>query len=62
MTPAKSSQTIDSIDWRVTGMDCASCAAKIKGAIEPVPGVEDAAVSVMAQTLTVSITRGTDPS
>ncbi len=54
-------QAFDSIDWRVTGMDCASCAAKIKGAIGPVPGVEDAAVSVMAQTLTVSVARGTDP-
>jgi len=28
-------------EWRVTGMDCGSCAAKVRGAVERLPGVED---------------------
>jgi len=40
--------------YRVGGMDCASCAAKIETAVRRIPGVEDVAVSVAAGTMTVS--------
>lgn len=40
--------------FRVDGMDCASCAAKIDTAVRQLPGVEDVSVSVMARTLTVT--------
>lgn len=39
--------------YRVDGMDCASCAAKIDTAVRRVPGVEDVLVSVTAGTMTV---------
>jgi Cd2+/Zn2+-exporting ATPase len=55
MLAVNPSQPIEKIEWSVTGMDCASCAAKIRGVLEPVSGVHEIAVSVMAQTLTVSM-------
>ncbi len=39
--------------FRVTGMDCASCAAKIEGAARRVDGIEEVSVSVAAGTLTL---------
>lgn len=39
--------------YRVSGMDCASCAAKIDTALRRIPGVADANVSVSAGTVTV---------
>ncbi|AWN35179.1 heavy metal translocating P-type ATPase [Methylobacterium radiodurans] len=38
---------------RVTGMDCASCAAKVETAIRRLPGIEQVEVSVATETLTV---------
>lgn len=40
--------------FRVEGMDCASCAAKIDTAVRRMPGVDDVSVSVTAGTMTVS--------
>lgn len=39
--------------FRVEGMDCASCAAKIDTAVRRLPGVSDISVSVTAGTMTV---------
>ncbi|MFT0859958.1 heavy metal translocating P-type ATPase [Ancylobacter sp. G4_0304] len=39
--------------YRIEGMDCASCAAKIDTAVRRVSGVEEVAVSVTAGTMTV---------
>ncbi|SCB41972.1 heavy metal translocating P-type ATPase [Rhizobium lusitanum] len=39
--------------YRVDGMDCASCAAKIDTAVRRLQGVEDVSVSVTAGTMTV---------
>ena len=39
--------------YRVDGMDCAGCAAKIDTAVRRMPGVEDVSVSVTAGTMTV---------
>jgi len=43
------------IQYRVTGMDCASCAAKIEGAARRVQGVTQAKVSTASQVLTVEV-------
>jgi Zn2+/Cd2+-exporting ATPase len=39
--------------YRIEGMDCASCAAKIDTAVRRVTGVEDVSVSVSAGTMTI---------
>lgn len=39
--------------FRVEGMDCASCSAKIDTAVRRMPGVDDVSVSVSAGTMTV---------
>ena len=41
------------LKYRIGGMDCASCVAKIETAVNRVPGVEDAGVSLASGTLTV---------
>jgi Cd2+/Zn2+-exporting ATPase len=40
--------------YRISGMDCASCAQKIDTAVRRLPGVEDVSVSVTAGTMTVT--------
>jgi Zn2+/Cd2+-exporting ATPase len=44
-----------SLSWKVGGMDCASCAAKIRGAVERFPGVSDVKLSIMSETLSLSL-------
>ncbi len=44
-----------SLSWKVGGMDCASCAAKIRGAVERMPGVSDVKLAVMTETLSLSL-------
>jgi Cd2+/Zn2+-exporting ATPase len=44
-----------SVSWKVGGMDCASCATKIRGAVERLPGVSDVKLSVMTETLSLSL-------
>ncbi len=46
--------------YRIEGMDCASCAAKIDTAVRRLTGVSDVAVSVMAGTMTVNHTSAAD--
>jgi Cd2+/Zn2+-exporting ATPase len=48
------SETLNQIRFRIDGMDCASCAAKIDTAVRRVRGIEDVSVSVTAGTMTVS--------
>ena len=40
--------------YRIDGMDCAACAAKIDTAVRRIPGVSDVSVSVTAGTMTVT--------
>ena len=47
--------------WRVGGMDCASCTAKVERAVSRLPGVQDIQVNLMAETLTARLGRGDDP-
>ena len=39
--------------YKMIDLDCANCAAKMEAAIKKIDGVEDAAVSFMAQKLTI---------
>ncbi len=45
----------ETLSWAVGGMDCASCAAKIRGALERMPGVSEVSVSVMSERLTLGL-------
>ena len=45
----------ETLSWKVGGMDCANCATKIRGAVERLPGVSDVKLSVMSETLTLSL-------
>ena len=45
---------------RVSGMDCASCAAKVENAVRRLPAIEEIQVSVATETLTVRHGPGTD--
>lgn len=47
--------------YRVSGMDCASCAAKIQGAVRKLPGVREANVSIASQMMTLKLD-GENPS
>ena len=39
--------------FKLTDLDCANCAAKMEAGIKKIDGVKDAAVSFMAQKLTI---------
>lgn len=52
MTTAASSMP-KPVRYRVTGMDCPSCAAKIKKALGDVTGVQDVNVSIASQIMTL---------
>ena len=54
--------TIDApVRYRVTGMDCSSCAAKIEGAARKVPGIEAVKVSIASQEMTLRLRGADDP-
>ena len=44
------------LHWRVEGMDCASCVAKVTKAVERLPGVSAVEVNLMAERLSLSVT------
>ncbi len=47
--------------WRISGMDCPSCVAKIEKAVSRVAGVREVSVNLMAETLTARLGPGGDP-
>ena len=53
--------TVERCDWTVTGMDCASCAAKITTALNRLPGVADVQVGVMSERLTLNLDASRTP-
>jgi Cd2+/Zn2+-exporting ATPase len=55
---ARPETTAQTLSWKVGGMDCASCAAKIRGAVERLPGVSDVRLSIMSETLTLALDAG----
>lgn len=42
-------------EWTVTGMDCASCAAKLTRAVERLPGVSDVQVALIGERLSLHL-------
>jgi Cd2+/Zn2+-exporting ATPase len=52
---ATSDQRQQAHAWKVGGMDCASCVAKVQGAIEKLPGVSDVSLSLMSETLRLKL-------
>ena len=55
MTAEVGKQPDNTYQWTVQGMDCPSCAGKIRGAVERLKGVSDVQVSVMKETLTLGL-------
>jgi Cd2+/Zn2+-exporting ATPase len=53
--------TIDTLTFSVSGMDCGSCAAKIETALSRLPGVADVKVSVARERLNLSLTENKTP-
>ena len=51
----------ESRSWRVRGMDCPSCVAKLEKAVSRVPGVEEVSVNLMAEALTARLGPGANP-
>jgi Cd2+/Zn2+-exporting ATPase len=47
-----------SCDWTVTGMDCGSCATKIKDAVTRLPGVSGVEVGIMSERLRLTLDEG----
>ncbi|WP_246659411.1 cation diffusion facilitator family transporter [Agrobacterium sp. LC34] len=45
----------ETVRYRVAGMDCSSCAAKIEGAVRKIDGVEDVKVSIASQVMTLKV-------
>ncbi|WP_082747903.1 cation diffusion facilitator family transporter [Bradyrhizobium macuxiense] len=58
---APAGKQVNTAQYRVTGMDCAACAAKIQGAVRKLQGVRDAKVSIASQMMTLEVD-GEDPS
>ena len=49
------------VRYRVTGMDCSACAAKIEAAARSIAGVREAKVSIASQEMTLWTVAGTTP-
>jgi copper chaperone CopZ len=52
---ASSSNVAGAVRYRVTGMDCTSCAAKIEKAARGVTGIQDVKVSTASQIMTLHV-------
>src|SRR5690348_1302969 len=48
-------EAIRTVRYRVTGMDCSSCAAKIEGATRRIEGVGEVKVSIATQVMTLRV-------
>ncbi|WP_246526620.1 heavy metal translocating P-type ATPase [Plastoroseomonas hellenica] len=51
--------TTTKLTWRVEGMDCAGCVAKVTRAVERLPGVSEVEVNLMAERLSAALAPGT---
>ena len=47
--------------WKIRGMDCASCVAKVEKAVSKLSGVTDIQVNLMSETLTARLGPSADP-
>ncbi|MFC3726203.1 cation transporter [Neoaquamicrobium sediminum] len=55
MANGNATSSTEAARYNVTGMDCASCAAKIEKAARGVAGVRDVKVSIASQVMTLSV-------
>ncbi|MFZ1469782.1 MAG: heavy metal translocating P-type ATPase [Paracoccaceae bacterium] len=55
MTRSEATDTDSNCEWTISGMDCGSCASKIKDAVGRLPGVADVEVSLMAERLRATL-------
>ncbi|RDW13328.1 heavy metal translocating P-type ATPase, partial [Paracoccus thiocyanatus] len=46
------------VEWTVSGMDCGSCAGKVRTAVERLPGVSQVDVALMAERLSLVLDEG----
>ena len=51
----------DCLEWRVTGMDCGSCAAKVRGAVARLPGASEIDVALMTEKLRLRLDEAQTP-
>ena len=42
-------------EWTISGMDCGSCAGKVKGAVERLPGIDAVEVTLMSERLRLTL-------
>jgi len=50
-----------SCEWTITGMDCGSCAGKVRGAVERLPGVSAVEVALMTERLRLTLDEDQTP-
>ncbi len=55
---AMGSLEIKPMEWRVTGMDCGACSAKVRGAVEGLPGVAGVEVALITERLRLRLDDG----
>lgn len=48
----------EQLSWRVGGMDCAACVAKVRRSVEGLPGVADVRLSLISETLALRLDGG----
>ncbi|MEZ4530546.1 MAG: cation transporter [Thermomicrobiales bacterium] len=53
--------TSETVRYRVTGMDCTDCVAKIEKTARKVPGVDSVRVSLTSQVMTLQLVDGMEP-
>lgn len=53
--------TTETVRYRVTGMDCTDCVAKIEKTARKVPGIDNVRVSLTSQVMTLQLANGTEP-
>ena len=49
---------VEQVRYRVSGMHCASCVARVEGALRKVPGVEAAAVNLATEEALLEVDSG----
>ncbi|MFL1462717.1 heavy metal translocating P-type ATPase [Roseococcus sp. DSY-14] len=51
----------EDLDWRLEGMSCATCVARVEKALLAVPGVREARANLAANRVAIRVLAGTDP-
>lgn len=51
----------ETVRYRVTGMDCTDCVAKIEKTARKVPGIDNVRVSLTSQVMTLQLANGMEP-